>query len=137
MSTSTPEQTPALEAGGCGLHEPFALQVLGDEMAPELPDRCIIIVEPTDRCRDGMFVFVEVEGVRWLRQYRRDADGRERLVATNSLYPEIELAGLEWQVLGVVIQRNIRRRVKHYTYDPDAEPEHADDAIITDLTGKV
>ncbi|AGA91655.1 SOS response transcriptional repressor, RecA-mediated autopeptidase [Thioflavicoccus mobilis 8321] len=122
---------PPLEGGGCSLHESFALQVLGDEMEPELPDRCVIVVEPTDRCRDGMFVFVEVEGVRWLRQYRRDAHG-ERLVACNPLYPEIDLKGLEWRVLGVVIQRNIRRRVKHYTY-PN-EPATAS-AEITDLTG--
>ncbi|MBK1731377.1 S24 family peptidase [Thiococcus pfennigii] len=124
-------ERPPLEGPGCSLHEPFALQVLGDEMEPELPDRCVIIVEPTDRCRDGMFVFVEVEGVRWLRQYRHDADG-ERLVACNPLYPQIDLKGLEWQVLGVVIQRNIRRQVKHYRYT--AEPE-ADPGGMTDATG--
>lgn len=116
IPNSEPTAAPSLGTGGCSLQEPFALQVLGDEMAPELPDRCIIIVEPTDRCRDGMFVFVEVEGVRWLRQYRCDAAGHERLVAGNPLYPEIDLTGLEWQVLGVVIQRNIRRQVKHYAY---------------------
>lgn len=117
---------PPLEDPGCRLRAPFALQVLGDEMAPELPDRCVVIIEPTDRCRDGMFVVVEVEGVRWLRQYRRDADG-ERLVACNPLYPPIDLKGLEWQVLGVVIQRNIRRRVKHYSYAPAmTEPPDGD-----------
>lgn len=121
----------ALESPGCSLHEPYALQVLGNEMEPELPDRCIVIIEPTHRCRDGMYVFVEVEGVRWLRQYRVGPDGQARLAACNPLYPEILLTGLDWQVLGVVIQRNIRRRVKHYTYDavpgatelPEAAPD--------------
>lgn len=108
---------PMLEPSGCSLHEPFALQVLGNEMEPELPDRCVVIIEPIDRCEDGMYVFVEVEGVRWLRQYRIGPDGEERLVAINPLYPEISLQGLDWKVLGVVIQRNIRRRIKHYTYD--------------------
>jgi len=127
----------ALEGSGCSLHEPYALQVLGDEMEPEFPDRCVIIVEPTDRCRDGMYVFVEVEDVRWLRQYRIDADGQERLVATNALYPEIQLTGLQWKVLGVVIQRNVRRQVKHYTYErPAAATTQVNAEGITDLTDR-
>lgn len=117
------------------MQEPFALQVLGDEMEPEFPDRCIIIIEPVDRCSDGMYIFVEVEDVRWFRQYRRGADGRERLVALNDLYPDIELNGLEWKVLGIIIQRNVRRKVKHYEYDetPTAAPPQVP---ITDLTGR-
>jgi phage repressor protein C with HTH and peptisase S24 domain len=109
---------PILETPGCALHEPFALRVLGDEMEPEFPDGCIIIIEPTDRCPNPSHVFAEVEGVRWFRQYQRDAEGRERLVALNPRYPEIDLTGLEWSVLGIIIQRNIRRQIKHYDYNP-------------------
>jgi SOS-response transcriptional repressor LexA len=123
-----------MESGGCSMHEPYALQVLGDEMEPEFPDKCIIIVEPNEHCADGMYVFAEVEGVRWFRQYRRDSEGRARLVALNGLYPEIGLDGLEWKVLGIIIQRNVRRKVKHYEYD--AAPAAADPGI-TDLTGRV
>lgn len=107
---------PQIESPGCSLHEPYALQVLGDEMEPEFPDRCIVIIEPTDRCPNPSYVFAEVEGVRWFRQYVRDDSGRQRLVALNGLYPEIILDGLEWSVLGVIIQRNIRRQIKHYDY---------------------
>jgi SOS-response transcriptional repressor LexA len=124
---------PILDSGGCALEEPFALQVLGDQMEPEFPDKCIVIIEPTAQCRDGMYVFVEVEGVRWFRQYRKDAQGKEWLIALNDLYPQIELTGLEWQVLGVIIQRNVRRKIKHYSY-PDKVPAPAVD--ITDLTGR-
>ncbi len=109
-------QRPMPDGGGCALQEPFALQVLGPDMEPELPDRCIVIIEPTAHCRSGMYVFAEVEGVRWLRQYLRDDQGRERLVALNEVFPDIELNGLDWKVLGVVIQRNIRRKIKHYEY---------------------
>lgn len=124
---------PSLEGGGCAMHEPFALQVLGEQMAPEFPDRCVVIIEPTERRQSGCYVFVEVEGVRWFRQYLRDADGRERLVALNPRYPEIELEGLEWKVLGVIIQRNIRRQVKHYDYaTTPAVPASA----CIDLTGR-
>lgn len=104
------------DSTGCSLHEPYALQVLGDQMEPEFPDRCIVVIEPTDRRRTGTYVFAEVEGVRWFRKYVKDGNGVERLIAENRLYPDIELAGLEWQVLGVIVQRNIRRKVKHYDY---------------------
>ena len=105
---------PTLGGTGCSMHEPYALQVLGDEMTPEFPDRCIVIVEPADACKNQSYIFVDVEGVRWFRQYIRDDNGLERLVALNPRYPDIALNGLEWSVLGVIIQRNIRRRIKHY-----------------------
>jgi SOS-response transcriptional repressor LexA len=115
-----PELAPmtdtAFDFTGCSLREPYALQVLGNEMEPEFPDQCIVVIQPEDNCTDGMNVFVEVEGVRWFRQYRRDQTGRETLVALNDHYPEIDLTGLEWQVLGIIVQRNIRRQIKHYRY---------------------
>jgi len=101
---------------GCAWREPLALQVLGDSMEPEFPDQCIVIIEQAEQCRHGMYVFVEVKGVRWFRQYRVDERGGEWLIALNPLYPEIDLAGLEWKLMGVIIQRNIRRRIKYYKY---------------------
>lgn len=103
----------------CSLHEPYALQVLGDDMEPEFPDRCIVIIEPADVCANRSYVFAEVEGVRWFRQYLRDDNdsrhpGAERLVALNPRYPDIALDGLRWSLLGVIVQRNIRRKIKHY-----------------------
>jgi hypothetical protein len=41
---------------------------------------------------------------------------------------------LEWQVLGVIIQRNIRRRIKHYDYSREPQAAPVDD--IRDLTGR-
>lgn len=130
---------PMLEGSGCSMHEPYALQVLGPDMEPEFPDRCIVIIEPTDQCRSGMYVFAEIEGVRWFRQYRRDADGREWLIALDERFPEIEVSALDWKVLGVVIQRNIRRRIKHYEYRDAGEPATAAQRPIdaVDLTGRV
>jgi SOS-response transcriptional repressor LexA len=118
---------------GCGWREPFALQVLGDSMEPEFPDKCIVIIEQAKHCSDGMYVFVEVEGVRWFRQYRVDEDGREWLIALNDLYPEIDLTGLEWKVMGVIIQRNVRRKVKHYQYEVAPQPPKV---RLADLAGK-
>jgi SOS-response transcriptional repressor LexA len=121
------------DLGGCSMHEPYALQVLGNEMEPEFPDKCIVIIEPNEYCSDGMYVFAEVEGVRWFRQYRRDESGKERLVALNTLYPDIDLGGLDWKVLGVIIQRSVRRRVKHYEYEAQGP---ATGVETRDLTGR-
>jgi SOS-response transcriptional repressor LexA len=107
----------------CSLSQPYALQVLGKEMEPEFPDQCIIVVDPTDRCGDGAFVVALVEGTRWFRQYREDGAGRIWLRALDERYPEIELAGLDFQVEGVIVQRNIRRQVKHYQHFPDMSGE--------------
>jgi SOS-response transcriptional repressor LexA len=104
----------------CSLSEPFALQVLGPDMEPEFPDQCIVVIEPTDQCGDGAYVFVEAEGVRWFRQYREDAAGNRWLAACNPLFPDIELNGLEFKIHGVIIQRNVRRKVKHYKHFPNA-----------------
>ena len=104
----------------CSLSEPFALQVLGPDMEPEVPDRSIVIIDPTDKCGDGAYVFAEVENVRWFRQFREDADGNRWLAANNGLYPDIELNGLDYRILGVIIQRNVRRKIKHYQHYPNA-----------------
>jgi SOS-response transcriptional repressor LexA len=126
---------PNLEhATGCSMHEPYPLQVLGDSMEPEFPDRCVILIEPTEFCHSGMYVFAEVEGVRWFRQYLRDPDGHEWLVASNEIYPDIDLRGLDWKVLGVIIQRNVRRKIKHYKYGA-GEPA-APQVPLSDLTGR-
>lgn len=103
------------ELSNCSSKEPFALQVLGDSMEPEFPDKCMIIIEPSDWCQSGMYVMVMVEDTRWFRQYLKDGAG-ERLVALNKRYPEIPLEGLEWKPEGIIMQRNIKRRVKHYKY---------------------
>lgn len=99
----------------CSEKEPFALQVLGNSMEDEFPENCIIIIEPSNQCLSGMYIMVMVEGVRWFRQYIKDENG-ERLVALNTLYPEIELNGLDWQCEGIAMQRNVGRKVKHYNY---------------------
>ncbi|MCG6897284.1 MAG: S24 family peptidase [Thiocapsa sp.] len=125
---------PTMDSTGCSMHEPYALQVLGDQMEPEFPDRCIVIIEPTDVRKNNSFVFAEVEGVRWFRKFVRESNGAERLIALNRIYPDIELNGLDWHVLGVIIQRNIRRQIKHYDYS--AEPETSPTVPITDLTGR-
>ena len=98
----------------CGGAEPFALQVLGDSMEPEFPDGCIVIIEPTTSgCMSGTFVMAEYDDVRWFRLYHEDEQGKKFLLPLNKSYPEIAITE-KFEVLGVIIQRNIKRKVKHY-----------------------
>ena len=114
----------------CSYNELYPAQVLDDSMEPEFPNRCVVVIEPSQVCANGAYVFAEVDGVRWFRQYVRDPDGTQRLVALNDLYPEIDLTDLEFNILGVIVQRNIRRKIKHYNpYRPaDAQAAPTDRA---------
>lgn len=104
---------------GCASSEPYALQVTDDSMEPEFPRHCIIIIDPFPRCDEGAFVVAEYDEVRWFRRFVR-RDGRPFLVALNGRYPEIELRE-SYRILGLVVQRNVRRKIKHYPLGQHAE----------------
>lgn len=96
----------------CSESEPYALQVLDDSMEPEFPDRCVVVIDPFPECQDGAFVFAEYEGVRWFRQYQKRGE-QHFLVPLNPIYPEFEMTG-PFTVYGLIVQRNVRRKIKHY-----------------------
>ncbi len=98
----------------CSESEPFALQVLGDSMTPEFPDRAIIIVEPSGVVEDGNYVVAHHDDGVILRQLRIDDRGW-RLVALNDGYADIPISGIE-QIRGRVVQRAGRRRSARKTY---------------------
>lgn len=109
---------------GCESSEPFALQVTDNSMEPEFPDQCIIIIDPFPEATDGAFVMAEYDDVRWFRQFRVIND-RKYLMALNDLYPEIELVE-DYKILGLVVQRNVRRKIKHYPMGLLTETDAAD-----------
>ena len=97
----------------CGASEPYALQVTDDSMHPEFALNCIVIIDPVGQCRNGQYVFVEYEGVRWFRKYAVK-DGKKYLIPLNNNYPEILLDN-SFDVIGVIIQKNENRKIKHYS----------------------
>jgi len=116
MYKSEDELRRAVEAtiGGCAGSEPFALQVLGDSMAPEFEHGCIIIVDPGGVVEDGCYVVAEHAGEYIFRQLCIEA-GRWRLVALQEGHETVEIPGPE-AIKGVVVQKAGRRRRdrKHY-----------------------
>ena len=99
----------------CSYNELYALQVLDDSMAPEFPEKCLIVIEPSEVCATGAYVIATVDGERWFRQYVKDEHGNELLVAVNEDYPAIALLGTDFRIEGVIVQRNVKRQIKHYS----------------------
>jgi SOS-response transcriptional repressor LexA len=105
----------AREQPGCASHEPFALQVLGDDMRPEFEPGDVVIIEPEGVVQDGSFVLARLHGDWALRLLARDGDHwrLRTLRAADAGEPVADLGC----VRGVVIQRSKpgrRRLAKRY-----------------------
>lgn len=99
---------------GCSALEPYALRVLGDSMAPEFPEGCVIIVDPGHAAVEGSYVVVEFAGDVFFR--RLVCDGERRfLQPLNPKYGGFELTP-PYTIRGGVVQQAGRRRSqrKHY-----------------------
>ncbi len=99
---------------GCGALEPYALRVLGDSMAPEFADGCIVIIDPGCGPRDGAYVIVEFAGDVFFRQLVFDGE-RRFLKPLNPKYGGFEITP-PYTIRGAVVQQAGRRRSqrKHY-----------------------
>ena len=100
--------------GGCSALEPYALRVIGDSMAPEFWDGCIIIIEPGGAARHDSFVVVDYDGDTVFRQLQIESE-RRFLKSLDASYPVIELTG-PYNIRCVVVQRTGRRRSQHKHY---------------------
>ena len=103
------------DLSNCSASEPYALRVVGDDMAPEFVDGHIIVIDPGGRLTSGCYVVARHRGEAIFRQLLID-DGAYRLVAANADLPEITLDGID-DIVGVVSQRSGRRRSEHKRYD--------------------
>ena len=103
-----------MQENSCG-GEPFALRVIGDTMAPEFMDGCIIIIDPSGVVKDGSYVLARQQEEYIFRQLVF-GDGVYYLRALEAGHAGIEIPDLA-PVEGVIIQQGARRRAdrKHYT----------------------
>ena len=89
----------------CATLEPFALQVLDDSMAPDLPAGSIVVVDPGEPVEENRIVLVERAGELLLRRVRpEEKDGSEGIARFDApAGPGFVLAG-DWRraVRGVV-----------------------------------
>ena len=98
----------------CASSEPFALQVLGDSMAPEFPDGCVVVSEPGGAIHDGCYVIADYQDEIILRQLRLTT-GKWLLVPLYPKYPNLKIDSSEC-IRGIVIQRAGRRRADRRSY---------------------
>ncbi len=95
---------------GCSESEPFALQVIGNDMAPEFPDGCIIIGEPNAVAIDGCYVIAQIKDEYLFRQLHIDeSTAKWSLSALNKQIPPTEISGPEMIRARVVQSTNGRR----------------------------
>jgi DNA polymerase V len=101
------------DGSSCG-GEPFALRVIGDSMAPEFEDGCIIVVDPSGVVNDGSYVLARHQDEYIFRQLVF-GEGTYYLKTLSGAEDDIEIPNLV-PVEGVIIQQGRRRRAdrKHY-----------------------
>ena len=103
------------DLSNCSAGEPFALRVIGDDMAPEFVDGHIIVIDPGGKLESGCYVIAKHDGGMIFRQLIIDG-AQYRLTAARPGLPEILLGGIE-DIVGVVSQRAGKRRSEHRRYD--------------------
>lgn len=99
----------------CAGGESFALQVLGQSMAPEFNEGEIVIIEPEGLAREGSYVLALHRNEWIFRQLCCNAEGWT-LHALNPAWPDLPLPDLS-AVRGVIIQKALpgrRRASKRY-----------------------
>lgn len=100
---------------GCSALEPYALRVVGDSMAPEFANGCVVIIDPGYVPRDGSYVVVEFAGDVFFRQLVFDGE-RRFLKPLNPKYGGFELTP-PYTIRGGVVQQRGRRRSQHRHYE--------------------
>ncbi len=104
------------DLSNCSASEPFALRVVGNDMAPEFIDGHIIIVDPGGKINSGCYVVAKYQGEMIFRQLLLDQE-RWLLTALDTELPEIPLTNGIDDIVGVISQRSGKRRSEHKRYD--------------------
>jgi DNA polymerase V len=104
------------DLSNCSASEPFALRVIGDDMAPEFIDGNIIIIDPGGKLASGCYVVARHQGEMIFRQLFIE-QGVYSLRALDASQAEISLPKGVEDIVGVISQRSGKRRSEHKRYD--------------------
>ena len=103
------------DTAGCSASEPFALRVIGDDMAPEFRDGQIVIIDPGGDLRSGCFVVANTNQGVMLRQLKIE-DNQWTLHALDNNIEPVTIEPIPAGIVGVVSQRAGKRRSEHKRY---------------------
>ena len=112
----------ALFESACSTNsEPYALQNIGDMMASEFSENCIIIVDPGMPIHHQAYAIIDYKDELYFRQYI-EQNNRQFIRCLNSSHPEIELID-DFEVRGCVVQQKQRkqRSLHYYFLDKDSK----------------
>ena len=104
------------DLSNCSANEPFALRVIGDDMAPEFVDGNIIIIDPGGKLSSGCYV-VARQGDEMIFRQLFIEQGVYTLRALDTSLAEITLPKGVEDIVGVISQRSGKRRSEHKRYD--------------------
>ncbi|MDM7321249.1 MAG: XRE family transcriptional regulator [Fervidobacterium sp.] len=94
-------------------HNLILVRVSGDSMEPLISHGDYIIVERTQKARNGEVIIANINGEVYVKKLLKDPFGRwVRLTSTNPYYPDIELKGAEIESLKVI--GVIRAKIKPF-----------------------
>ena len=112
----------ALFESACSTNsEPYALQNIGDMMAPEFSENCIIIVDPGMPIHHQAYAIIDYKDELYFRQYIVK-NNSQFMRCLNSSHPEIELID-DFEVRGCVVQQKQRKQksLHYYFLDKDSK----------------
>ena len=112
----------ALIESACSTNsEPYALQNIGDMMAPEFGENCVIIVDPGMPVHHQAYAIIDYKDELYFRQYIKQ-NNRQFMRCLNSSHPEIELID-DFEVRGCVVQQKQRKQksLHYYFLDKDSK----------------
>ena len=122
----------ALFESACSTNsEPYALQNIGDMMAPEFSENCIIIVDPGMPINHQAYAIIDYKDELYFRQYNVK-NNSQFMICLNSSYPEIELID-DFEVRGCVIQQKQRKQKSLHYYFLDKNSKE----MVFSIKGKV
>ncbi len=122
----------ALFESACSTNsEPYALQNIGDMMAPEFSENCIIIVDPGMPIHHQAYAIIDYKDELYFRQYIVK-NNSQFMGCLNSSYPEIELID-DFEVRGCVVQQKQRKQKSLHYYFLDKESKE----MVFSIKGKV
>jgi phage repressor protein C with HTH and peptisase S24 domain len=112
------ENPKALFESTCSTNsESFALQNLGDMMAPEFSENCIIVVDPGMRIHDRAYAIIDYQDELYFCQFV-NVDNKPLMHCLNNAYEDIELIGV-YNVKGCVVQQKQRKQTALHYYHLD------------------
>ena len=115
---STLDNPKTLFKSSCSSNsEPYALQNIGDMMAPEFSENCIIIVDPSMPIHNKAYVIIDFNDELYFRQYFEENESKV-LRCLNTVYDEIELDG-NFEIHGCIIQQKQRKQKSLHYYLPN------------------